>query len=146
MFPYDGVNYYEPQNNHQQDEFDYGRNTPPRPPFQGGPGYEGYPPPRPPFQGGSGYGGPQGGPPTSPPPSFVPQTAQQIGIQAVDPGALRGCLYRYTYVWLRNGRSFWFYPIFIGRNSVAGFRWRQNSRRWVYFGIDSDLIRSFQCY
>ncbi|WP_180954525.1 hypothetical protein [Bacillus sp. V5-8f] len=94
------------------------------------------------------YGTPSGGqsdgPPTSPPPSYVPQMPQ-TGLYAVDPGSIRRCLYRFTYVWLRNGRSFWFYPTYIGRTSVAGYRWRRNQNRWVYTGIDTGEIRSFQC-
>nr|WP_199484549.1 hypothetical protein [Peribacillus glennii] len=113
-------------------------------PQSGGPQYGGM------QAGGTQSGGPQsggsplGGPPTSPPPSYVPQM-QQAGLYAVDPGSMRRCLYRFTYVWLRSGSSFWFYPTYIGRNSVAGYRWRQNQRRWVYFGIDTNQIRSFQC-
>ncbi|WP_010098318.1 hypothetical protein [Ornithinibacillus scapharcae] len=88
-------------------------------------------------------GGQQQGAPTSPPPSFTPQQ-QQFQTFAVDPGAIRGCLFRFTYVWLANGNAFWYYPTFVGRNSVAGFRWRGN--RWVYFGIDLNRIASFQCF
>lgn len=80
-------------------------------------------------------------PPNAPPPSFTP-VEQQIQPFAVDPGAIRGCLYRFTYVWL-NRDQFWYFPTFVGRNSVAGFRWRRN--RWVYFGIDLNRIQSFQC-
>jgi hypothetical protein len=83
-----------------------------------------------------------GGAPTSPPPPFTPQ--QSVSLQAVDPGAIRGCLYRYTYIWLDNGRSFWFYPTYVGRTSVSGFRWRGN--RWVYYGTNLQRIRSFQCF
>ncbi|RSD27272.1 hypothetical protein EJA10_11865 [Mesobacillus subterraneus] len=95
------------------------------------------------FPGGPG-GGQAGGPPSSPPPAFVPQEAQASAF-AVDPGGIRRCLYRYTYVWLNNGSSFWFYPIFVGRTSVAGWRWRRRWG-WVYFGIDLRQIRSFQCF
>lgn len=92
-----------------------------------------------------GGGTQQGGPPTSPPPAFTPQL-QQGGASAfaVDPGAIRGCLFRYTYVWLNSGQNFWFFPIFVGRNSVAGWRWA--NRGWTYFGIDLRRIRSFQCF
>ena len=108
--------------------------------FPGGPGgWSGGP------GGGGGFPGQgqqQGGPPTSPPPGFTPQQAQ-FQTFAVDPGAIRGCLFRFTYVWLRRD-AFWFYPVFVGRNSIAGYRWRRN--RWVYFGIDLDQIQSFQCF
>jgi hypothetical protein len=86
--------------------------------------------------------GPAAGPPTAPPPSFVPQ--QQVEAFAVDPGGIARCLFRYTYVWLRGFQQFWFYPTFVGRNSVSGYRW--TGFRWVYFGISLRQIRSFTCY
>lgn len=129
-----------------------------RPPYSGPGGQPGFPPPGPDPGGGPGFpgGGPGGGrprpgsgpgggqatAPTTPPPSFTPEQPQ-FQTFAVDPGAIRGCLFRFTYVWLRRD-SFWFYPTFVGRNSVAGFRWSRF--RWVYFGIDLDRIESFQCF
>lgn len=86
--------------------------------------------------------GPQGGPPTSPPPSFVPQ--QQVQTFAIDPGGIRRCLFRFTYVWLNNRQQFWFYPVFVGRRSITGYRW--NGFRWLYFGIDLNQIQSFTCF
>ncbi|GAA0450341.1 hypothetical protein GCM10008935_00940 [Alkalibacillus silvisoli] len=85
-----------------------------------------------------------GGPPASPPPSFIPPQQPQIGLQAVDPGAIRGCLYRYTYLWLDNRQRFWFYPTYVGRRSVSGYRW--TGFFWVYYGVDLERINSFQCY
>ncbi|WP_084288127.1 hypothetical protein [Paucisalibacillus globulus] len=111
----------------------------------GGPGFPGqspgFPGQSPGFPGQPGGG--QQGAPNTPPPSFTPQQPQ-FQTFAVDPGAIRGCLFRFTYIWLDNGSAFWFYPTFVGRNSVAGFRWR--NFRWVYFGIDLDRVRSFQCF
>jgi hypothetical protein len=114
------------------------------PPFGGGqqPGFQ-----PPPFGGGQqgfppfGGGAQEGGPPSSPPPSYTPQESPSL--YAVDPGAIRGCLYRFTYVWLNNGSSFWFYPTYVGRDSIAGYRWR--GFRWVYYGTDLRRIRSFRC-
>lgn len=113
------------------------------------PGQQGGPTQPPPPYGPPGTGGGQpGGPPSSPPPSFTPQLSPegtgQISTYAVDPGGIRGCLYRNTYIWLRGGRSFWYYPTFVGRQSIAGWRW--TGYNWVYFGVDLDRIRSFQCY
>jgi hypothetical protein len=118
-------------------------------PFQTGSYYDpifderqfgGFPPPfAPPGQG----QGSETGAPTVPPPSFVPAQSQQAGTFAVDPGSMRGCLFRFTYVWLRDFQQFWFYPTFIGRNSVSGFRWTGN--RWVFFGISLRQIQSFTC-
>ncbi|WP_438803853.1 transporter [Metabacillus rhizolycopersici] len=119
------------------------------PPF--GPGQQQQQPPfGPPGSGqGGGFGGGPGqaGPPLGPPPSTIPpeQGQGQFGVFAVDPGGIRGCLYRFTFIRLNNGRSFWYYPTFVGRNSVAGYRWRRNQFRWQYFGIDLNQIRSFSC-
>ncbi|QBP42324.1 transporter [Paenisporosarcina antarctica] len=127
-----------------------GQMRPPGFPGQGPPsGFPGQgPPPGFPGQGRPPGGQSSSGPPTGPPPSFVPQQPAEArgGAQifAVDPGAIRGCLFRFTYVWLRNGRSFWFYPTYVGRQSIAGFRW--NGRRWNYYGTDLNRITSFQCF
>lgn len=132
------------------------------PPGQG-PG--GFPPFGPPGQGpggppsfgppgqGPGFGPPgqggQAGPPSGPPPSTPPSTmtagfaAGGPSTFAVDPGAMRRCMFRFTYIRLNNGESFWFYPTFLGRRSVAGYRWFLFT--WVYFGIDTNRISSFQC-
>lgn len=102
------------------------------------------PPPGPPPPPG---GGVSGGSPPGPPPPFTPSvaTAQQtVGTFAVDPGAIRPCVFRYVYIWLENGRQFWAWPIFVGRNSLAGWRW--NGFTWVYFGIDLSTILAFVCY
>lgn len=110
------------------------------PPGQGAPPFappgQGLPPFAPPDQ------GLPAGPPTTPPPSFVPQ--QQAQTFAVDPGGIRRCLFRFTYVWLRGREQFWYYPIFVGRNSIAGFRW--TGFNWVYFGISLRQIQSFTCF
>ena len=95
------------------------------------------PPPGPPGQGS------QAGAPTAPPPSFVPAETQQVGAFAVDPGSIRGCLFRYTYVWLRNRQQFWYFPTFVGRTSVSGWRW--NGFSWVFFGVSLRQIQSFTC-
>ncbi|MGM0753235.1 MAG: collagen-like protein [Bacillota bacterium] len=92
--------------------------------------------------------GGQNQPPPGPPPNFQPQKTVMQGTQggpsvfAVDPGAIRRCLFRYTYIWLRRD-AFWFYPVFVGRRSIAGWRWIGFT--WVYFGIDLDKIESFTC-
>ncbi|WP_080843757.1 hypothetical protein [Cytobacillus gottheilii] len=127
---------------------------PPGFPSQGfQPGFPSQPPEFGPGQGGfPGFGGGEGqdGPPSSPPPSFTPQMQQQFSgsggpsLYAVDSGAIRGCLRRNTYVWLENGNSFWFYPTYVGRRSVAGWRWRRN--RWTYYGTDLRRISSFRCF
>jgi hypothetical protein len=117
------------------------------PPFYPGrpggfPGYGqqgGYPP----YPGG--HGGLSGyGPPSGPPPAAAPlQSQAQFGPQAVSPRAIRRCLNRYVYIWLRGGRSFWAWLNYVDRMSVSGWRW--DGRRWVYFGIDIRRIAAFTC-
>jgi hypothetical protein len=95
---------------------------------------------------------PQGPPgsqgPQSKPPNFIPSQpqSQQFGIspQAVDPGAIRPCIYRFVYIWPRRGRGFWAWLVFVGPRSVSGFRWYRNA--WRYFGMDLRNISSFQCF
>ncbi|QMV42389.1 transporter [Cohnella cholangitidis] len=89
--------------------------------------------------------GPQGGQqsPSSPPPQTIPPKPLATTF-AVDPGAISRCLFRYTYIWQRNGTNFWFYPVFVGRTSVAGFRW--NGFIWIYTGLDLQSIESFSCF
>lgn len=101
-------------------------------PFPGGPGQ--FP--------GQNQGGAAGQPPLTPPPPFTPEEPQ-IQTKAVDPGAIHRCLFRFTYIWTARD-AFWFYPTFIGRTSIAGYRWSRF--RWVYFGIDLNRIQSFQCF
>ncbi|MCT1577480.1 hypothetical protein M3E13_14420 [Oceanobacillus kimchii] len=93
------------------------------------------------FPGGGGQDGQQA--PTSAPPSFTPEKPA-FQTFAVDPGGIRRCLFRFTYIWPERGRGFWYFPTFVGRNSIAGFRW--SGFRWVYFGMDLGRIESFQCY
>lgn len=126
-------------------------------PPQGPPGFPGMPgmPGAPGFPGFPGFPGqpgpPEGGPqgpqsfqaPTAPPPQFVPQQQSVTGF-AVEPGGIRRCLFRNTYIWLVNGQQFWYYPVFVGRTSIAGFRW--TGFFWMYAGYDLRLISSFTCF
>lgn len=134
------VNYYDPNQfiDFRQQPYGGGQGG-----FPGGFPGGGFPPSGPPPFGGGGGGGDQYGPPSGPPPSYIPQQSYSASPYGVDPGAIRRCRFRYTYIWLRNGNSFWFYPTYVGRDSIAGYRWR--NRRWVYYGTDLDRIRSFQC-
>jgi len=83
------------------------------------------------------------GPPSGPPPSFTPQQPQ-AQLFAVDPGAIRPCTFRFVFIWLTNGQSFWAWLVFVGPRSVAGWRW--TGFRWVYFGVDLRNIASFVCF
>lgn len=95
------------------------------------------------------------GMPKSPPPNYIPQKNQagvqkmSIGVDGVQPYAvsassIRFCLYKYTYIWERSGRSYWAFLLNVSRRTVSGFRWFRNT--WVYFGVDLRRIDSFVCY
>lgn len=95
------------------------------------------------------------GMPKSPPPSYIPSKNDK-GVQnfsqveygpetkAVSPNSIRFCLFKYTYIWEINGRSYWAFLFNVDRRSVSGFRWL--GRNWVYFGVDLRRIDSFVCY
>lgn len=110
---------------------------PGRPPVGRPDGFPGSPGNRP---GGPPIGRPDG-PPSGPPPSFSPE----LSPYRVDRGSLRYCLYSYTRIRLESGRTFWFYPVYLSRTTVAGYRWINLFNRWVYSGLDLDDIRSFSC-
>lgn len=57
---------------------------------------------------------------------------------------LRGCIRRFTFVWLFSGESFWFYPVDVDNVFVRGFRWRRN--RWVFDRIFIRRIIFFRCF
>jgi hypothetical protein len=147
VYPYEYDDYLEDDYYLDDEEYGY-RQFPSGPPFglPGGGGF--FPPGGGPGPGGpGGPGGAAGGPPPGPPPSFTPSQSQAqggVGTFAVDPGSLFRCRFRFVYIWLDNGSSFWAYITFVGRRSIAGFRWQR--RRWVYFGIDTRRIDSFICY
>ncbi|MBC8060883.1 MAG: hypothetical protein H7Y18_09475 [Clostridiaceae bacterium] len=107
------------------------------------------PPSGPPNMGGM-PGQQQSSPPSGPPPNMVPsknlsgvKSYSGMSPMAIDSGAIRPCRYRYVYIWLTNGNSFWAWLTYVGRRSVSGYRW--TGRRWVYFGTDLRRIDSFFC-
>lgn len=73
--------------------------------------------------------------PQSPPPPFVPQKPAVSYI--ID------CFFQYTYVWLWNGESFWFYPTRVEYGEVSGYQW--NGTYWAFYGFDSRLIDAVSC-
>lgn len=94
------------------------------------------------------------GVPKSPPPNYAPNKndteVQKVGLngsvnsKAVSANSIRFCLYKYTYIWENNGKSYWAFLLNINRNTISGFRWFR--RNWVYFGLDLKRIDSFVCY
>ncbi|SHI00794.1 hypothetical protein [Clostridium grantii] len=86
------------------------------------------------------------GPPKTPPPDITPQLSDQpdVDLKAVDPGAIKPCVYRFSYIWPKRGKPFWAYLVYVGKKSVSGWKYYKN--RWVYFGMDLKDIKSFICY
>ena len=98
------------------------------------------------------------GAPRTAPPGFIPELPRMEGRQMGAPSGFgpqnqygrgrfrdfRGCLYRFTYIWLDNGNNFWFYPIFVRGLQLEGFRWRRNG--WVYDRINIRKIIFHICY
>ncbi|PRR80199.1 hypothetical protein [Clostridium vincentii] len=109
---------------------------------------------------GGGYGPPGGGfnppgMPKSPPPNYMPSKKDKgvesfsqggggIGTKTVSANSIRICLFKYTYIWEVNGRSYWAFLFNVDKVSLSGFRWL--GRNWVYFGINLKRIDSFVCY
>ncbi|MDR3595732.1 hypothetical protein [Clostridium sp.] len=95
------------------------------------------------------------GMPKSPPPNYTPQK-NATGVQtlnaasggaetkAVSSNSIRFCLYKYTYIWETNGRSYWTFLLNVDKRTASGFRWYRNT--WVYWGVDLRRIDSFICY
>lgn len=82
--------------------------------------------------------------PSSAPPGHIPEYPDKR-LRAVDPGGIAGCLYHYTYIWTSPSNGFWYYPTFVGKKSIAGYRWDARRRRWEYFGIDLQYVDAFRC-
>ncbi len=108
------------------------------------------------FPGGNMPGGQfLGGFDQSPPPNYIPskkdagvqsftsQKSDEKGQKAISSKSIKFCLYKYTYIWERNGRSYWAFLTNIDRDSVSGFRWL--GRNWVFFGTSLKRIDSFFC-
>jgi len=83
---------------------------------------------------------PAGQMPLGPPPSFAP-SFPSFGIGS---SGIQSCLFRNTYIWMFNGRSFWFFLTAVGREFIAGFRWSSRSG-WRFQTIARRDIRSYDC-
>jgi hypothetical protein len=100
--------------------------------------------------------------PKSAPPNFIPEAPgmerRQMGgpgpsgygvpfrgeMRQTEPRDIRRCLNQFTFIWLVNGNSFWFYPTFVSRDFVQGFRWRRD--RWEFDRINLRRIFFSRCF
>jgi hypothetical protein len=99
------------------------------------------------------------GMPRTAPPDFVPEPPGMERGQMGGPSGygfmffpdsqanrreLRRCINNFTFIWLRNGNSFWFFPTGMDNQFVRGFRWRRN--RWEFNFINLNRILYFRCF
>ena len=59
---------------------------------------------------------------------------------AVAPQSLYPCIYRWTYIWQRNGNQFWIFLTGIRRRTATGLLYGR-----FPFGIDVRTIDAFYC-
>ena len=84
-------------------------------------------------------------PPKNPPPDYTPKITDvaQPNLTSVEFGAISPCIFRMTYLWLKNGLSFWSYLVFINKTTVSG--WRYENGQWLSFSADLKEIKNFIC-
>ena len=68
---------------------------------------------------------------------------QQMPFHGQHLGGLQNCIYRFTYMWLRNGDNFWFFLTTVGEERVYGYRFFGG--RWNHYSIAVRDITSFHC-
>lgn len=87
----------------------------------------------------------QQGPPKNPPPTYTPKLSDlpTPNLTTVSFGELSPCIFRMTYLWLKNGESFWSYIVRVGRTSISG--WRYVGGQWLSFSLDLKEIKNFIC-
>jgi len=86
-------------------------------------------------------------PPTGPPPPFIPSKTQAMyetwgagpgTFMLITPPVLQTYMFRYVYIWLKNGSEFWGWINHVDQNFASGFRW--NGSSWVPFRINIRAI------
>lgn len=77
--------------------------------------------------------------PVGPPPDFTPKKTPDL--YKTELSAISGAKGKFTYIWLKDGRSFWVYIINAGRNSITGYKW--NKFGWIFYGISLKNLESF---
>ena len=65
-------------------------------------------------------------------------------LKAANDDSVRHCLGRCTYIWEKDGDSYWAYITDVDYNSVSGCRCMDEN--WVNFDIDIRRIDTFICY
>jgi len=68
---------------------------------------------------------------------------RQMPIYAQSPWGLQNCLYRFTYLWLRNGDNFLFFLTTVGHEVIYGYRFFGG--RWNHYSVPLSAINFFHC-
>lgn len=79
--------------------------------------------------------------PQNPPPNYIPKLPTSVS--SIESSVIYPCIHKYTYLWLKNGESFWAYIIYVGKRAVFG--WRYKGGRWVQFHSHLRRIKNFTC-
>lgn len=79
--------------------------------------------------------------PKNPPPNYTPKIPTSVS--SIEYNIISPCVYKYTYLWLKNGESFWSYIVYVGKRAVSG--WRYKRGRWIHFSSHLKQIKNFTC-
>lgn len=84
-------------------------------------------------------------------PSDAPPSALPSKDNSADPNKnisnypqIKMCLYKYTYIWQYNGKSYWAYLTCINKCYIYGFKWVDYC--WIPLKIKVCSIDAFVCY
>lgn len=92
-------------------------------------------------------------PPAGPPPPFIPSKTQAMNqtfgggpgdfmivgdFMILSPSVIQTHMFRYVYIWLKNGTGFWAWINSVDGTSIAGWMW--NGSNWVPFSLETRLI------
>ena len=71
------------------------------------------------------------------------ENIRQMPLYAQNTWGLQNCIYRFTYLWLRNGDNFWFFLTTVGESRVYGYRFFGG--RWNQYSVAVRDIVNFRC-
>lgn len=75
--------------------------------------------------------------PPSPPPNYEPENT----CLEAHPKFLKNCLHTYIFIWLTDGRSYWFYPTGFDKDMLSGYVW--NRPGWAHVQFEWRQIECF---
>ena len=87
----------------------------------------------------------QQGLPKNPPPTYTPKLSDVAhpNLTEVKLREIAPCILKSTYLWLKNGASFWAHIGYVGRHSISG--WKYTGGQWSHFHLRLNEIKNFIC-